>query len=322
MSFASNVRSELARELCPADKKCCAKAELAAALLISDGISYHFGREAGYSLTITAGEAATVRHYFQLLKRSFGISAQLRTLRSNSLKGRIRYQLSIPGGDALQVLMLCGLFDTDALFGKRSVPREDIVEEDCCRRALIKSAFMIGGGMANPAVEYHLEFSVSDEEFADYIVRILTIYGISAKVACRKSKYVVYLKRSEDISDLLTLMGATQALLDTQNVRVKKDVSNRVNRQVNCDTANINRVTEAAQEQLDAIHVIENSIGLDALPPKLREIAEARLVNESASLTALGEMLPKPIGKSGVKARILKIMQIAEQIKTGDPVQM
>lgn len=320
MSFASNLRSELARELCPDDKKCCARAELAAALLVSDGISYHFGREAGYSLTVTAGEAATVRHYFQLLKRHFGVVSQIRTIKSNSLRGRTRYQLLIPRQDALQLLMMCGLYDSDALFGKRSVPKEDIIRLDCCCRAMIRSAFMIGGGMANPAVEYHLEISFSNDEFARYIVEILKKYEINAKITCRNAKYVLYLKRAEEISDLLTLMGATQATLETHNVRIAKDVRNRVNRQLNCDTSNINRVMEAAQGQVEAIRMIEREIGLDRLPDKLRAVAIARLNNEDASLAALGEMLEKPVGKSGVNARMRKIMEIAEKLGKGETI--
>lgn len=321
MSFASNARAEMARELCQRD--CCARAELAAALLASGGIAVRFGGGAlRYTLTVTATEAAVVRHYFQLLKHRFGVTAQIVTLKSNSLSGVTRYRLLIPEDDAGRLLEEIGLKDEEALFGVRAVPGEGIADGDCCRKAFLKSAFMLSGALTNPEVEYHFEIGAPSADFAEFVVKILQYYDISAKSLCRKAKNVVYLKKGSDIADLLTLMGASQAVLAMQNVQVKKEVSNRVNRQFNCDAANIGRTAATAVRQLEDIQYIDQEIGLDKLPASLREIALLRLEKGSASLSDLGELLKKPLSKSGVNARMRRITEIADKLRAGEEIEL
>lgn len=320
MSFASNVRAEIARELCR--QECCARAELAAALLSPGAISYRFGKANPYALSITSAEAASVRHYFQLLKRQFGVTAQIRTLQSSTLGGLTRYQLMIPEEDSLMLLRRVGIYDENEPFGKRSVPEPEILKFDCCRKSFVKSAFMLCGAMANPEIEYHIEINTEDEELADCIADCVRHFEIPARKTRRNSKFVVYLKKSDDAADLLTLMGASQAALDIYNVRIKKGVSNRVNRQMNCDSSNINRATETAIRQIEDIRFIDAQIGLEKLPAQLREIADARLQNESAPLAALGELLDKPIGKSGVNARLRKITEIANKLRCGEEIEL
>jgi len=320
MSFASNARAEMARELC--NDTCCARAELAAALLMPGSISYRFGGGIRYVLSITTAEAPVVRHYFQLLKRYFKASGQIRTLRSNSLSGMTRYQLLIDEEASEMLLRETGLYDPEGILGLRQTPADSIIQYACCKKSFIKSAFMISGGMANPEKEYHIEIAAPSEEFADFVIKCLNYYEISAKKTCRKSKYVVYLKKSDDVSDMLTLMGAAQSVLALQNVRIKKDVSNKVNRQLNCDNSNINRVMETALMQIEDIRYIDSEIGLDKLPAPLRDIAEARVNNAATSLAGLGEMLTPPIGKSGVNARLRKIGEIARKLRSGENLEL
>ena len=320
MSFASNVRAEIARELCR--EECCARAEIAAALLSPGAISYRFGAKNPYLLSITSAEAASVRHYFQLLKRYFGVIAQIRTLQSSTLGGLTRYQLIIPEENSLQILQTAGIYDESEPFGKRSVPTAEILKFACCKKAFVKSAFMLCGAMANPEIEYHIEIDTQDETLADCILECMDHFEIHGKKSYRNAKYVVYLKKSDDVADLLTLIGASQAVLDVYNVRIKKGVSNRVNRQMNCDSSNINRATETAVRQIEDIQYIDTEIGLDKLPKPLREIADVRLQNESAPLAALGELLDKPIGKSGVNARLRKITEIANKLRSGEEIEL
>ena len=320
MSFASNARAEMARDLC--SEKCCSRAELAAALLMPGSISYRLGGGVRYVLSITTAEAPVVRHYFQLLKRYFNVSGQIRTLRSNSLSGMTRYQLLIDE-DASEFLMKeTGIYDPDEILGVRQVPADSIVQFACCKKSFVKSAFMISGGMASPEKEYHIEIGAPSEEFADFVIECLKYYEIPAKKTCRKSKYVVYLKKGDEVSDMLTLMGATQASLALQNVRIKKDVSNKVNRQLNCDNSNINRVMETALKQIEDIRFIDSEIGLNKLPVPLRDIAEARMNNAATSLAGLGEMLNPPIGKSGVNTRLRKISEIARKLRCGENLEL
>ena len=320
MSFASNARAEMARELC--GERCCSRAELAAALLCSGGISYRFGSAPRYALSVTTAEAAVVRHYFQLLKRHFGVTSQSRTLRGSSLRGATRYQLVIPDDAAEMLLDAAGLSDPEGLFGLRQTPPEALTSYACCKKSFLKSAFMVCGGMANPEKEYHIELALPNEAFAAYVLGILEYFEIQGKMALRKSKPVVYLKKSDDVSDVLTLMGASHAVLTLQGVRVKKDVSNRVNRQLNCDGSNINRVMETALRQIESIRYIESELGLDKLPAPLRAVAEARLNNAEASLSNLGEMLTPPLGKSGVNARLRKLGEIANKLRSGEELKL
>lgn len=320
MSFASNARAEMARELCV--QRCCSRAELAAALLASGGISYRFGGAHRYGLSITTAEAAVVRHYFQLLKRHFGVTAQIRTLRGGSLRGSTRYQLAIPDESADMLLAETGIYDPSEPFGLRAVPPEALTDYACCKKSFLKSAFMLCGGVNSPERGYHLEFAAPSEEFAAFVIEILNYFEIHAKRACRKSKYVVYLKRGDDVSDALTLMGAPQAMLGMQDVRVKRDVSNRVNRQLNCDSSNINRAMETALRQIEDIRLIDADLGLDKLPAPLQSVARLRLENAEASLNNLGELLTPPLGKSGVNARLRKLHEIADKLRSGEELKL
>ena len=125
----------------------------------------------------------------------------------------------------------------------------------------------------------------------------------------------MYVKESQEIADLLILMGAHASLLDMENIRILKDMKNRVNRRVNCETANLNKTVSAAVRQVSDIEYIEQTKGLKSLPESLYEIAVLRLEQPDMALKDLGEMLNPPIGKSGVNHRLRKISEIAEDIR-------
>ena len=313
MSFASDARGELARELCP--QICCARSELTAALLSSGGISYR-GKNR-YSLSLTAA-GAVVRRYFALLKQFWGVTTQIRTLVSESLNGQTRYQLVIPEEDSLHLLEETKLLDENALFGVRQMPDPEMVKSACCRKSFVKGAFLMCGAVSNPDKEYHLEIAAPTEEFAQFVIEMMNYFEIPAKKTCRKAKYVVYLKRAEEISSMLTLLGASNSVLHLENVRIKKDVSTQVIRQMNCDTFNINRTMNAAEAQIEEIRYLDEEIGLDKLPQTLREIAEVRINNPETSLSGLGELLNPPISKSGVNGRLRKLSELARKLRAGE----
>lgn len=314
MSFASDARGEIARDLCT--QVCCARSELAAALLASGGISFRGINR--FSLSLTAVDAAVVRRYFGLLKQFWGVTAQIRTLFTETLNGQTRYQLLIPEEDSLRLLEALGLLDSDALFGVRQMPREELVHYSCCRKSFVRGAFLMCGAVSNPEKEYHLEIAAPTEEFAQFVIDLIKYFEIPAKMTCRKAKYVVYLKRAEEICDMLTLLGASGSVLQLENVRIKKVVSNQVNRQMNCDNSNIDRTMDAAAAQIDDIHFLNEQIGLDKLPKQLREIAEVRVNNPATSLSGLGELMSPPLGKSGVNARLRKLSELARKLRSGE----
>jgi len=318
MSYASDVRGEFARM--PHHDICCARSELAAALLASGGISYR-GRNR-YSLSITATDAPVVRRYFAMLKQFWGVIGEIRTLSADKLNNQVRYQLMIPDDHALMLLEEFSLLDESALFGVRQLPRDEIVRFACCKKGFVRAAFLMCGAVNNPEKDYHWEIAAPTEHFATYIIDLMKYFEIPVKKTCRKAKYVVYLKKAESISNMLTLLGAGATVLSFENVRIKKEVSNQVNRQINCDQSNINRVVSASETQIQDILFIDSELGLDKLPKSLREIAEARVNNPATSLTGLGELFDPPLGKSCVNARLRKIADIAQRLRSGEDIKL
>lgn len=317
MSFAWDVRGELAR--LPLPEICCARSELNAALLSSGGISWR-GR-AGYAVTLTASDAAAVRRFFSMLKHFWGIVGEIRTLSGDALNGQTRYQLAVPEADSVRLLEELRLLDATQLFGVRQLPDPGIVNFACCKKAFARGAFLMCGAVSHPDREYHIEIAAPTEEFAAFLVEQLDYFEIHARVAPRKAKYVVYLKRAEDISDMLTLLGAGKAMMDFENIRINKELRNTINRQLNCDQSNINRAMAAAEQQIADIRFIDSEMGLDKLPKSLREMAQARMNYPDASLSDLGELLVPPISKSGVNTRLRKIAAVAEKLRTGEEIE-
>lgn len=181
--------------------------------------------------------------------------------------------------------------------------------------AFVAGAFLSCGSVAEPIKEYHLEFVVPYFDLMNDLLNVLTSLGFNAKSTERKGTYVIYLKGSEDIEDLITFMGATMSSIDLMNVKIYKDVRNKANRIANCDAANIERTLKASEKQIEDIEYIMNTEGLESLTPELRNIAELRLENPDVSLKELGEMLDKPVGRSGANHRLKKLMEIAERIR-------
>lgn len=191
---------------------------------------------------------------------------------------------------------------------------DEILKLDCCRAAYIRGAFLGGGCVLDPEKSYHLEFDTKYKKSAGRLGKLLLEMGFPAKSTYRKGHYLVYLKGSEAIADILGLMGAGAGALAMYSAQMEKEIRNAVNRQVNCENANAEKLAKAAGRQLAAIRKIKSKQGLTLLPDNLKELAELRLQNPDASLEKLGKMLVPPLGKSGVNHRMTKIMEIAKDI--------
>lgn len=178
----------------------------------------------------------------------------------------------------------------------------------------ISGAFMVCGSINNPEKEYHLEFVVSSETLAGDLIEILTEYGITAKLTKRKNSHIVYIKESENIEDLLTLMGASKSTLELINIKIIKGMRNKVNRAVNCDSANIEKALKASEKQINNIKLIESKRGISSLPDELAEIALLRLDNPDWNLKEISQNLNPPISRSGANHRFERIAKIAESL--------
>lgn len=190
-----------------------------------------------------------------------------------------------------------------------------VFEDDECYGSFLRGVFLSCGSIANPDKNYHLEFVIPFHNLSLDLLKILTDFGLKAKLILRKYSYVVYLKDSESIEDLLTLMGAVNSSLELMGIKIQKDVRNKINRQMNFESANMSRSIEAGLAQVEAIEIIEKKQGLDSLSDELKEVAILRRENPDMSLKQLGENLTVPISRSGVNHRLMKIMEIADKYR-------
>ena len=185
----------------------------------------------------------------------------------------------------------------------------------CCKRAFLRGGFLSAGSVSNPQKSYHYEISEQDGQRAGQLAELIGSFGVEAKTIVRKSYHVVYVKEGQQIAELLNIMEAHKALMRFENERIVKEVRNSVNRQVNCETANLEKTANAARKQYEEIILIRDTVGLQALDENLEEIALLRLENPEASLVELGELLSPKLGKSGVNHRLKKISEFAENLR-------
>lgn len=179
---------------------------------------------------------------------------------------------------------------------------------------IVRGAYLGSGSINNPENTYHLEISVRKKDYADIIVEGLSSFDIKSNVIEKNKEYTIYLKDGEEISKTLALLGANKSVLKFEEIRVKREMNNKVNRLVNCETANMNKTMNASIEQIEIIRKLKQNGEFEKLEEPLKEIAELRLQNPSASLIELGKMLKTPIGKSGVNYRLKKVMEIGKKI--------
>ena len=191
----------------------------------------------------------------------------------------------------------------------------DLLQNDCCKRAFLRGCFLTCSSITDPEKEYHLEFVVPNDRLSDDLLTLMNDIGIHAKATKRKGINIIYLKESENIEDLLTLMGAMKSTLELMNVKIYKDVRNKVNRVTNCETANIGKTVVASSNQIKDIEWIAEHEGLDYLPDELRQVAELRLDNPELSLSELCEISNTGLTKSGMNHRFKKITEIADNLR-------
>ena len=313
MSFSAETKNELARVF--SNDTCCNISELSAIVRLSGRIQL-----AGYkklNLKISTELNSIARKVFKLLKSNFGINTEISVNKNQMLKRNSSYVLMVTSDMGAENLLreLGILSREEGFFTMNKVP-EDLIKDNECIRAFIRGAFLGGGSISDPEKNYHLEFVANNEEFAESLKNLINSLGFNSKTVSRKNNYVVYLKESEQISDLLNIIGAHQALLSLESTKIVKEMRNNVNRLVNCETANLSKTVNAAVRQIENIKYIQSKVGLDHLPPNLREIAELRVDNEDLTLKELGEMASPELSKSAVNHRLRKIEQIADDLRT------
>lgn len=312
MSFSTETKNELTR--IKNESESVGVSELAGIVRLSGSMQISGFRK--LNLKITTELNSIARKVFKLLKYNFDINTVITVNKNQMLKRNNSYVLTVKSEmGAEKLLKELGILEKGEGFFPKSEISKELIETEEQKRAFIRGAFLGGGSISDPEKNYHLEFVTNNNEFAESLKDLINSFGFNSKIVQRKNNHVVYIKESEQISDLLNLMGAYNALLKLQNVKVVKEMRNNVNRIVNCETANLTKAVNAAVKQVDNIRVIEKTIGIKNLPENLQQIALIRIENEELTLKELGEMLNPPIGKSGVNHRLRKIQEIADDLR-------
>lgn len=184
------------------------------------------------------------------------------------------------------------------------------------QKVFLRESFLKCASVTDPKSDYHLEFSSESEEEVLKIKSALEAFGLEGRISRRSKYYILYFKDAERIIDILNIVGAHDALMEFENERILKEISENVNRRVNCETANINRTVLASLKQIRDIRLIDEKLGIENIDDSLREIAKLRLKYPEASLSVLAEKIDPPIGKSGANHRIRKIAKIADELRS------
>lgn len=185
--------------------------------------------------------------------------------------------------------------------------------KDELKRAIIRGMFLGSGSINNPQNKYHLEISFSNKNNLEFATNLINLFEIKLKKLITKEKTSVYIKEGEEISKMLALIGANKAVMKFEDIRIEREMRGKINRLVNCETANLTKTINAAVEQIEAIEKLKKEKKFNKLNDNLKEIAELRVANPDMSLTELGKMLSSPLGKSGVNYRLKKIIEIANE---------
>lgn len=295
MSFSGDVKTELCRV--EPTRACCARAELYGALL--------------YCHTFTAREARIItesesfaRRLPELLRRAFALDFD-----RLPAEGEQKYIFQLTDGEKLGRVIDAFGFDS------RQSPvlhiNFGLLEEGCCRAAFLRGAFLAGGSVTEPRKRYHLELVTSHAQASRELLALLTDMGRRPKQTVRGGCRVTYFKSGDQIEDFLTLMGAPLSAMELMNTRAEKELRNGVNRRVNCESANLDKAVDAAQEQLEAIRRLYELGRVEELPPRLKETIILREAFPELTLSELAEEFDPPITKSCLNHRLRKLVELS-----------
>lgn len=261
-----------------------------------------------------------------IVKKLYGDTLSLEISDDYIINKTTYYRIMFPVSISERVLVDCGILDLiDGLTIKRGIDK-NIIQDEECKKAFITGAYIGCStssirlselGSQTATTGYHLEFASHTYQFLEDLQSLLSEFSITSKLVERKKIFVLYLKDSEAIKDLLALVGAGQSVLDLSDEMAKRGLRNTVNRQVNCINANINKTIEASMKQIEAINLINHKIGLDALPDDLQEVAVLRLANQQESMDELLKLSTIKLTKSGLNHRFRRLIKIADILKQG-----
>ena len=299
ISFSGSAKAEMCRSF--PQKKCCALAQCFGILLFCNSFTND-----GLRIITESRDFASILP--KLFRKAFSVSFD--TIPGDDEAGKLTFL--IHEREKIVTIMTAYGFDPgDTLALHINLP---VVEDECCKTAFFRGAFLAGGSVTDPAKGYHLELTTTHQSVArEAYTLVQDILGFYPKTVARAGSQILYVKNSELVSDCLTYLGAPVAAMGIMEARLEKELNNKVNRRCNCDEANTSKVVEAAQEQLSAIRILKSKRILKGLPEKLKQAAIAREKNPEASLTELAAMMDPPITKPAMNHRLKKLIEMAKE---------
>lgn len=312
MTFSNEIKQELCNIKINTKKEMLSF--LNSVLLFSGNIKLNEGKAETFSITINQKNVA--KKITTIFKKIFRITLEINQKNNYNFGRDFLYNLQFPKDneihlnnilEQLSIMQIQGDIYTLRIFGINS----EILDSEDDSKIFLRGVYMVCGSLTNPEKNYHLEFTTHNKSLASSLSIFLNHFEIRSHIVERKDLFVVYVKDGDSISDFLNFIGAHDSMFKFEDIRVKKNLRNNVNRIVNCETANLLKITKGYIKHKKAIEYIINKRSIDYIPEDLRELALLRLSNESYSLKDLGEKLSIPLSKSGVNYRLKKIEDIA-----------
>ncbi len=295
MSFCSKAKAELCK--IPISKTCCAVAESYGVLLFCNTFS-------PTSIRIVTESRDFAQRLPKLFQKAFSLKFDQTP---ETEQGKQIFSMD----DPRKIHRIYDVFGLEAATTVALQVNLGILEEDCCRVAFLRGAFMAGGSVTDPEKRYHLELATSHLRVSREVKHLMEEVGFAPKCVTRAGSHVLYFKQSDQIEDFLTTLGAPVCAMGIMEAKVEKDLRNGVNRRVNCETANLGKAVDAAQEQLAAIRRLKERGLYEELPQKLKETAQLRQDHPEATLLELSQMQDPPVSKSAINHRMRKLMELS-----------
>ena len=293
MSFSGNVKAELCRA--GLQRNCCAEAEAYGILLYANTFS-------ASEIKIITGSEEFAQHLPRLWRKAFGFGFDIVPPEDN--KGKFIYIIN----DRAKIDAIFEKYGYEASSTLAHHINLGVLEDECCRTSFIRGAFLAGGSITDPEKRYHLELVTDHMNVSRETYSMLLEMGFEPHDTTRAGHYITYFKQSEAIEDFFTTIGAAGAAMEIMEAKIEKGMRNSINRKVNCDSANADKIVSAASAQLEKIRFIDKEVGLESLPMDLQEVAFLRIANPEASLSDLAMLSDPPISKSGINHRLRKLM--------------
>ena len=295
MSFCSKAKAELCK--IPISKTCCAVAESYGVLLFCNTFS-------PTSIRIVTESRDFAQRLPKLFQKAFSLKFDQTP---ETEQGKQIFSMD----DPRKIHRIYDVFGLEAATTVALQVNLGILEEDCCRVAFLRGAFMAGGSVTDPEKRYHLELATYHLRVSREVKHLMEEVGFAPKCVTRAGSHVLYFKQSDQIEDFLTTLGAPVCAMGIMEAKVEKDLRNGVNRRVNCETANLGKAVDAAQEQLAAIRRLKERGLYEELPQKLKETAQLRQDHPEATLLELSQMQDPPVSKSAINHRMRKLMELS-----------